>query len=737
MSNKIVIPTGLREAQTVDEIGIHDIPDGVGVGPEQSFDIKDRTMFMLLDEEKRVYIPAMSNGWIPATPNTRKMLHLVHTKTNQSILLSNWKIAHLQAERRIRPLTEDTTKNLPGSSLSYRTEDIEFSDWKTQMIDAILVAEVERGKHLTWPQMKKVMEKLGADTGLKPLGRTQTFERLKLDREGGQFDRLVNQMPKHRPGNRTERFHSQVYDLVREAVFEAIAALGTWKTVRAKIKILVRDGEKYEHLREQVLDEQGNFLLKQSFLGRTIKGCNLYVKDLLKHGSDFAQRKHADYLRQIRATAPLERVDADFAQFPVMIIDDELDIAFGKPWVCPLRDRFTGIPLGWSVGFGSPSFTLFLEALQHAIFEKTDLPEGMEYPYGGFPFAVGVDNEQPLIQKDAENAARQIGYKLVEYRPGSPWMKGALERLFRTLGKAFVHQLAGATTSSPDERKKFDKEKEMAVPVLKMSEFRGFLAHYFCNIHVFEPRLGLGETNAVEAVPADLWNEHIKKAPLRPLIDRDIFARMAGLSKMVTIQSDGTRLDFIHYSSPELFLIRTNPAHKQGKRYRFVRDAYDVGHGWVEDPYRGKMIEVFAQGASARYASGLKLFQHRRIMDYRREQNKKLKNALDLIEAQDAMAEELLDLKRSRRKYDIARKVAQLFESQVRKFGDAKIVDMSTLRSGSDLMDLANPETTRPQPPRSTRAKAVVPTPQPEPYPTEILSGNEDGGDDDLSGYRV
>ena len=247
-------------------------------------------------------------------------------------------------------------------------------------------AEVARGKHLTWPQMKKVMDRLSAETGLKPLGRTQTFERLKLDRDGGQFDRLVNQMPKHRPGNRTERFHSQLYDLVREAVFTTIAALGTWKMVRAEIKILVRDGAKYEHLRSQVLDGEGNFLLKQSFLGRTIKGCNLYVKDLLVHGPDFAQRKHADYLRQIRATAPLERVDADFAQFPVMIIDDELDIAFGKPWTCVLRDRFTAIPLGWSVGFGNPSFQLFLEALQHAIFEKTDLPEGMEYPYGGLGF---------------------------------------------------------------------------------------------------------------------------------------------------------------------------------------------------------------------------------------------------------------------------------------------------------------------------------------------------------------
>ncbi|ANK92760.1 MULTISPECIES: Mu transposase C-terminal domain-containing protein [Rhizobium] len=737
MSNEIEIPLGLREIQTIDDLGIHEIPEGTWTGLEQVFEIRDRTRIMVLDEDRRSYGLFLTNGYVPTTSSSKKMLHLVHTGSNQSLLLSDSKIAHLQSERRIRPLTEDPKKNLPGASLSYREEDIAFSEWKTQMIDAIIDEEVKRGRKLTWKQMQAVMVKLGERIGKPPLGRSQTFDRLKQDREGTQFDRLLNQMPKPRPGNRSKRFHSEIYNLVREAVFTTIANLGTWKMVRSEVKRLVKTGEKYHHLRKYVVDVEGHFLLKQGFLSRTIKGCNLYVKDLLRHGPDYAQRVHADYLRTVRATAPLERVDADFVQYPVEIIDDILEIAFGKPWACVLTDRFTALPLGWSVGFGNPSFTLFLEALQHAIFEKTDLPEGMEYHFGGFPLSIGVDNEQPLIQKDAENAARQIGYKLVEYRPGNPWLKGSLERLFRTLGTAFIHSLAGATTSSPDKRKKFDKEKEMAVPVLKFSEFRGFLAHYFCNIHPYEPRVGLGETNAVEAVPADIWNEGIRKAPRRPLIDRDVFARLAGMSTMVTIQSDGVRKDYVHYSSPELMLVRTNPKHFRGKRYRLVRDPNDVGHVWLEDPYRNKMIELLAQGAGAKYAPGLRLFQHRRIMDYRREQNKKLKNALDLIEAQDALAQEILDLKKSRRKYDIARKVAQFFEAQVGKFGAARIIDMSTLTSGSDLMELANPETTRPKPPKSPRAKAVLPEAMRKPAKPAVVTEALVGDDDDADGYDV
>lgn len=737
MSNEIEIPMGLREIQTIDELDIHEIPEGSGSVTEQTFDIRDRTRIIILDEEKRRFGLFLTNGYVPTTTSSKKMLHLVHTGSNQSLLLSDWKIAHLQSERRIRPLTEDPTKNLPGASLSYSDEDISFSDWKTRMIDAILEEEIRRGRRLKWPQMQSVMNKVSAEIGRPPLGRSQTFERLKADREGSQFDRLLNQMPKKRVGNRTKRFHTELYDLVREAVFTTIAALGTWKMVRSEIKRLVKKGERYEHLRNYVVDVDGHFLLKQGFLSRTIRGCNLYIKDLLVYGPDYAQRVHADYLRQIRATAPLERVDVDFAQAPIIIIDDDLDIAFGKPWICVLRDRFTGIPLGWSVGFGNPSFTLFLEALQHAIFEKTDLPDGMEYEFGGFPFALGVDNEQPLIQKDAEHAARQVGYKLVEYRPGSPWMKGALERLFRTLGGAFVHSLSGSTTSSPSERKKYDKEQEKAIPILKFSEFRGFLAHYFCNVHVFEPRVGLGETNAVEAVPADLWREGIRKAPRRPLIDRDIFARLAGLSTMVTIQLDGVRKDYIHYSSPELMLVRTNPKHFKGKRYRLVRDPNDVGHVWLEDPYRNKMIELVAQGAGAKYAPGLRLFQHRRIMDFRREQNKKLKSALDLIEAQDALAQEILDLKRSRRKYEIARKLAQFFENQVGKFGASRIIDMSSLTSGADLMDLANPETTRPKPLKSSRAREILPAamriPANAAVPAEVLVDDHD----DADGYDV
>lgn len=737
MSNEIVIPTGLREVQTIDELGIHEIPEGQGDGPEQNFDIKDRTRLLIFADDRRSYGSFLTNGFIAATSSSKKMLHLIHANTSQSILLSNWKIAYLQSERRIRPVTEDPKKNVPGSSLSYKEEDIAFSDWKTRMIDAILEAEVQRGRHLTWPQMQAVMGKIAAETDLKPLGRSQTFERLKLDREGTQFDRLLNQMPKTRPGNKKKRFHSEIYDLVREAVFVTIAVLGTWKMVRSECRRLVGEGEKYAHLRKYVVDAGGHFLLKQGFLSRTIAGSNLFVKDLLKYGSEYAQRVHADYLRQTRTTAPLERVDVDFVQYPVMIIDDEIDIAYGKPWGCVLTDRFTALPIGWSVGFGNPSFTLFLEALQHAVFEKTDLPDGMEYSFGGFPFSLGVDNEQPLIQKDAENAARQIGYKLVEYRPGSPWQKGMEERLFRTLNTAFVRSLAGAATSSPEERKKFDPDKAMAVPVMKFGEFRGFLAHYFCNIHAYEPRVGLGETNAVEAVPAEIWWERIKKAPRRPLIDRDIFARLAGLSKMLTIQADGIRLDYIHYASPELMLVRTNAKHRKGKRYRIVRDPYDVGHVWLEDPYRGKMIELLAQGVGATYAPGLKLFQHRRIMDYRREQNKRLKNALDLIEAQDALAQEILDLKRSRRQADVARKVAQFFEASSRKFGAARIIDMSTLSSGSDLMDLANPEITRPKPARSPRAKAVLPEALRTVATAAPAVAAVIDDDDDASGYDV
>jgi len=318
------------------------------------------------------------------------------------------------------------------------------------------------------------------------------------------------------------------------------------------------------------------------------------------------------------------------------------------------------------------------------------------------------------LGRDIQNAAVQIGFQTVEYRPYRPWEKGAEEYLFAQTGHQLINRLPGSTTSSIEERKKYDREKgtekEKAVPVLTLSELRGLLYRYFSDLH-HRPAKGLGETSMMKGVPDHLWEKGIVLVEPSSPIDEEIFIRLSGNSADLTIQDYGTQWDHIVYLGVGQQQVKLHPKHKKGKRYRFIRGSHDLGHIWLHDPYSGDVLKIEATPRDMAYAKGLTRYQHKRIVEYHREKYKKIEGTASLLRSRQELENELIDYHAQRKKHQTAQKLARFLGRQEKKIAYAHTIEVAPTPVGGGRITQAAPVEADPKIKRSKRAGARDPKP--------------------------
>ena len=384
------------------------------------------------------------------------------------------------------------------------------------------------------------------------------------------------------------------------------------------------------------------------------------------------------------------------------------------------------------------------------------MPEGVTWPWFGRPTKIGVDNAMHFLGKDIENASIQLGFQIVEYRPGHPWEKGALEHLFHITNNALVHQLPGSTAGSIKAKQSFDPEKQKAVPLLTMREAKGFLSYYFAKIHNHKPSQGLGDLVTLQGVPSVLWEKGITTAAPREAVSEEIFVRLAGNTKRVCIHHYGIQWDYIQYQSHLLQGILLHPKHKTGSTYLATRDPNDLGHIWVHDPYNKRILQIPVIDANAKYAVGLTRYQHEQVVAYVRKQMKEALNAESLQKARSSLQNQLMDYHTARLKAGVAHKMARFVAKQKTKVDWSKTIDIEPTKPGSGRMNVLVPSQAEPKPKRSFRAGAQMPgeindydgpndmsPPKPEPdvpsseHPVEQQNHRESRVNDDIETIRA
>lgn len=677
----------------------------------QEFKMNVNDRYYLFTPNRETYGHFIVKQWLHKSGEAPTRVVLEDMQYGAQLYLSHFQIAHLNANNQIRPVSvseKDNRGAAPGSALALSDEDLKESKRRAAYLDAITKACDEAS---LYQYSRKIIKRVIAEVAKKrqetPPSVATVYRWLGKQEDGRYFDRMLALAPLPRPGNRRHVFARRVEEMVSLAIQDACSgSKGSWLAVDARIRKLCGPEGEYSDLGWMFKD--GKFQMSDRTVQRRLADLDHFTRDFLTYGPEFAERKHSTRARIERPTRPLDVVDIDHTELDIVVIDDEHPVAYGRPDLLTFRDRHSGIVLGFELSFGSPSFDTFLSGLRNAMFPKRreDLPEGVEFPWYGRPSKLGVDNAMHFIGHDIQNAAIELGFQTVEYRPGHPHEKGAEEHLFHLTNQDLVHHLPGTTTGSIDERAMFDEIKQKGVPILTLQEVRGFLYRYFGEVHNRRAHAGLGHIARAKGIPADLWNKGIALSePVVP-VDEEIFVRLAGNVKYLTVQQYGVQWSHITYQDPALQAILLHPHHKKGRKYKVIRDPRDLGYVWVHDPYSNRIYRVRATPSDQKYAKGMSKFRHERVMEYHLKHNKAIEDTSSLYESMVALQNELMDLHALRKKHNTGQKLARLFSSNQKRLQYTGTIEVEPTPKGGGRIDLEAPFVS---PKRTSTSDAAVP----------------------------
>lgn len=708
----------LPKAITADQLAIPETPLGTRQG--QGYDLRMGDEYVVFGKDRKIVGFYVVKSWRQGFGGMPRRVELANSIYGEEVFLTDWQLNWLEREGRIRPnfLSQDGSPDrgsFPGSALTLTKRERDFAEGWLAMVEAVL-AHCD-GREMTPTLVMEAATAHAEGVGSKVPCYTTVKAKLDIFLTRGFFDPIVALAPKRRRGNTTSRFGYLVESIISEAVQTAWETPGgTWRTVDAVFWKIVREKHPDLHaLWEKKLDRDGRPLVampSDRTLQRRLGSVDHYTRDHWRYGEAYARKRHAAYIRQVLPDMPLDIVDCDHVTLDVFLIDDDTPTAYGRPDLIAFRDRKTGCILGYSLSFGTPSFESFLEGLQNAWFPKNmSAYPGLEWGYYGRFARLGVDNALHLIGKNIAHAARELRFQIVEYRPGQPWMKGALERENGILNSDVSHRVRGSTESNPVDREKFDKERMAGAPVLTIGEFDALLVTYLCTIHHHEAHQGLGMLRTLSGVPDKLWWEGIEQTRLRTVGDTDVFTRLAGDTSMRTIQSIGIELDHVCYQSAELRAFAAHPKHKEGSKdhdatkYEVTRNPSNIGGIWVKSPFIDQPIFVPACGADLSYAEGMKLSKHRALVAHHNQTVGTPANVEKLRAARRDFEMMLVELHQRRKKAGTAAKIARFIGDQRRRLTrSTPVVAVSGEEASAARLDFKKPAKAAPKPKVSTRA---------------------------------
>ena len=710
-------------AMTASELDIPAHPDDAGECQGYSMHSGDRFAIYSPDREREGHYRVES--WIDAVGGEPRRVRMENIHSGAPLYLTGWQVSFLESQRRIRAVSmrsigvEDHDP-VPGLSLAIKGMRLARAEKNLGYVQAVLEAiELDGVGRLPKARILPVIEAHAASIGEEPPDYRTVRKRLLAYLDRTTDDPLLAVAERPRPGNRVPSFSREIEEAMAAAALHAwTTPKGTWKTARKEFFRLVGEMRADGTLpREGASDDAS--MPSDTTIYRRMYAVNRYDRCRLRYGEDEATKRFARYIRQALPDMVLDIVDVDHTVLNVVVIDDRFPVAFGRPDLLVFRDRKSGSVLGYSIGFDNPSYESFLHGFRHSVYPKdmSAFP-GLGWRQYGFGRRYGVDNALHLIGDNARETAKQLRFELGEYRPGRPWEKGALERLFGILNVDLIENLPGAAPE-PTEREKFGEEKKKEVPALLLSELDAFLTWYFCHEHNANSHEGLGFLRTLKGIPDEIWKADIGRVKQRPPVDPSVFVRLAGDVKRRGIGPLGIRWDHLTYQSDELLALTTHPRHREGKgehqetKYRVVRDPNDLGRIWVEDPYQKRMLEVPACGADYRYANGLRLFQHRKVLEYWNKTHKREpESGAELLLVMEDYGAALADFHRQRRRHGTALKLAKFFSKQKKRLQRGRIVEAAPVEPGSGRMDIRNPQRPAPMLPRSERAQLTSPGPE-------------------------
>lgn len=308
-----------------------------------------------------------------------------------------------------------------------------------------------------------------------------------------------------------------------------------------------------------------------------------------REGRDAAFQRYAPKLGALPdADWPLQTVEMDHTELPVMIVDDEHRLPIKRPWITLAIDVYSRCCLGMYLSLDAPSSMSAGMCVSHAILGKEKWLNRLglmdrKWPHYGVMDALHMDNAKEFRGDMLRNASREYNIVL-KLRPVKTPRYGAhIERLMGTVSEG-LKMVKGATFSGPDEKGEYDAEGNA---IMTFAELEKWLALFFIRYHRDVHR-GIGTT------PETKWREGLlgtKGKPgrgLPPIRQDEEKIRIDFMPfEERTVQDYGVVIDEVYYYSDVLrpWINSRDPDRPKYKRtFRFRRDPRDISVLYFFDP---------------------------------------------------------------------------------------------------------------------------------------------------------
>lgn len=544
-----------------------------------------------------------------------------------------------------------------------------FPDFlKSKALDKYqLIAFIEKTITGGWTQknLDPILDVLfTTTTDKRPNWRTLVRWRKSYIDSNGDLASLVAK--RHKMGNRTSRVKG-------DEVFFEQALTRFLDAKRPKVSTAYqyyKDAITIEN--ESIVDGQIPIISYKSFNQR-IKSLPPYPVAVARHGKFKADQWFAYCSSHIPPTRILERVEIDHTPLDLILIDDELSIPLGRPYLTLIIDVFSGCVLGFHLSYRSPSYVSAAKAIVHAIkpksFEGLDIELQNEWPcFGKFENLV-VDNGAEFWSKSLEHACKEAGIN-IQYNPvRKPWLKPFVERFFGMINEYFLTEIPGKTFSNILAKEDFKPEKDA---IMRFSTFVEEFHRWI--VDVYHQDSNSRETR----IPIKQWQRGFDIYPPLKMSaeDEQRFTVLMGISDERTLTRNGFKFEELMYDSTALADYRKHyPQTKETIKKIIKVDPDDLSsiHVYLEE--LGGYLKVPCTDNSD-YTQGLSLHEHKVIKKINREIIREGKDNLGLAKARMAI---YARVKQEQEAFQISNTKAKI--SGVKK--QAQLADVSNTGQGT------------------------------------------------------
>jgi len=314
----------------------------------------------------------------------------------------------------------------------------------------------------------------------------------------------------------------------------------------------------------------------------------VYARDGKDEARKFARCSEGMYVLDF----PLQRVEIDAVHLKVGLLDDETGEFLGTVILYLAIDTFTRCIVGYSISYGTKPSEVsdaVIELIKHCVTPKTkSVFAEHNWPLTGIPFALVGDAGKAFKCRVVTNLMAQLKCAHITTETKSPWRKGFIESVNKTIRSQYASNLPGYTRNNDED--KTDKPIE-EIATLTQGEFVSTLEIFILDHYHQNPHKGL-----FLDTPANVCEEALKKCSPKIVANLKKLEVFSGAEYQGVIQGgQGIQRNTLYYSSRQLNDLRlalTLHGDKKNPKVPFLYDKNDVSKISVIDETTGVLFEV-------------------------------------------------------------------------------------------------------------------------------------------------